>query len=316
MDGKLAVVFGGSGFVGRSVVRELARRGARVTVGVRDVERAKFLKPMGAVGQVTPVRADVTNAGQIAKAVEGADIVISLVGILYQSGRNTFDAVQASGPGTIARIAASAGVGQLVHISSIGADPASPSHYSRSKAQGEAAVQAAFASATILRPSIIFGPDDTFFNRFASLATVAPFLPLIGGRTRMQPVYVQDIANAVMRVLDDPGTQGRLYELGGPKIYSFRELMDLMMAYTLRPRRLIDVPFPIADLKARFLELLPRPPLTRDQVRSLKVDNLCSDDCPGLAELGIEPTACEVILPTYLDRFRPGGRYNKSRISG
>jgi uncharacterized protein YbjT (DUF2867 family) len=316
MDGKRVTVFGGAGFVGRTIVRELARRGARVTVGCRDVERAKFLKPMGAVGQITPVKADVTNAGQVAKAVEGAEFVISLVGILYQYGGNTFDAVQASGPGLIAAAATEAGAKQMVHVSAIGADADSKSSYASSKAIGEAAVREAFPNATILRPSIIFGPDDGFFNKFAGLAGLAPALPLIGGgHTRFQPVCVQDVAAAALAALERSDAAGKTYELGGPTVYSFRQLMELMMAHTKRPRPLIPVPFWAARIKAGFLELLPKPLLTRDQVELLKSDNVVAEDTPGLADLGIEPTPCEIVLPTYLDRFRPGGRYNRSRVT-
>jgi len=316
MDGKRVTVFGGAGFVGRTIVRELARRGARVTVGCRDVERAKFLKPMGAVGQVTPIKADVTNAGQVARAVEGAEIVISLVGILHQSGGNTFDAVQASGPGVIAVAAADAGASQMVHVSAIGADADSKSSYASSKAIGEAAVRAAFPSATILRPSIIFGPDDSFFNKFAGLAGLAPALPLIGGgHTKFQPVCVQDVASAALAALARSEAAGKTYELGGPTVYSFRELMELMMAHTKRSRPLILVPFWAARMKAGFLEMLPKPLLTRDQVELLKSDNVVAEDALGLTDLGIEPTPCEIVLPTYLDRFRPGGRYNRSRVT-
>lgn len=316
MDGKLVTVFGGAGFVGRNIVRELARRGARVTVGCRDVERAKFLKPMGSIGQITPVKVNVNDVGRIARALEGADMAVSLVGILHESGKNTFDAVQAIGPGLIARAAVAAGVDRLVHVSAIGADGNSASNYARSKALGEAAAREACPVATILRPSIIFGPDDDFFNRFAGLASIAPIMPLIGaGRTQFQPVYVQDVASAAMAALEQPGAVGQTYELGGPKVYSFRELMELMMAHTQRPRQLVQVPFWAAKLKARFLEMMPKPLLTRDQVELLKTDNVVAADALKLADLGITATACEVILPTYLDRFRPGGRYNRSRAT-
>ena len=267
---------------------------------------------MGAVGQVTPVRADVTNYGQISRAVRDADMVISMVGILHQSGRNTFEAVQARGPELIARAAREAGVARLIHISAIGADPDARALYARSKGLGEVALQEAFPEATILRPSIVFGPDDTFFNRFAAMAMVTPALPLIGGgHTRFQPVFVQDVASAVIKTLEERSTAGRIYELGGPRVYSFRELLELMMAHTMRRRRLVHLPFALAAFKARFLELLPNPPLTRDQVELLKTDNVADPDRPGLAELEIGPIACEVVLPTYLDRFRPGGRYTE-----
>lgn len=315
MDGKRVTVFGGAGFLGRTIVRELARRGARVTVGCRDVERAKFLKPMGVVGQVTPIKADVTNAGQVARAIEGADIVISVVGILHQSRANTFDAVQASGPGIIARAAVDAGVGKMVHVSAIGADAGSRSSYACSKAIGEAAIREAFPTATILRPSIIFGADDGFFNKFAALAGLAPALPLIGGgHTRFQPVYVQDVAAAALAALERTDAAGKTYELGGPAVYTFRELMELMMAHTKRPRPLVNVPFWAASLKAGILEMLPNPLLTRDQVELLKSDNVVNEDALGLADLGVEATPCDIVLPTYLDRFRPGGRYNRSRV--
>lgn len=314
MDGVRVTVFGGSGFIGRSIVRELARRGALVTVGCRSTEGAKFLKPMGTVGQVTPVKADVTQFGQVARALADSDLVISLVGILHESGRNTFEAVHASGPGLIARAAAEAGVRRLVHISAIGADVESSAAYARTKALGEQALRAAFPEATVLRPSIVFGPDDDFFNRFASLATFAPALPLIGGgATRFQPVYVQDVAQAVLRVLEQPDSAGQTYELGGPRTYSMREILQLVLTHTARRRALVPLPFFIARLQAGVLELLPVPPLTRDQVEMLRSDNIVAPDCPGLADLGIEPTACEVVLPTYLDRFRPGGRYSRSR---
>jgi len=316
MNGKRVTVFGGTGFIGRNIVRELARRGAVVTAGCRDVEHGKFLKPMGGVGQVTPVKADVTNAGQVAKAVEGADMVVSLVGILYQSGSNTFDSVQAVAPGIIARAAADAGAGHLVHVSALGADEGSKSSYARSKALGEAAVREAFADATILRPSVVFGPDDDFFNKFAGLAAFSPALPLIGGgATRFQPVYVHDVAAAAMAALDNGDAKGKLYELGGPTVYTFRELMELMMAHTKRQRALVNLPFWAANLKALFLEQLPKPLLTRDQVELLKSDNVVSDGALGLQDLGLESTPCEAILPTYLDRFRPGGRYNRSRVA-
>ena len=315
MDGTRVTVFGGSGFVGRSIVRELSRRGALVTVGCRSTEAAKFLKPMGTVGQVTPVRTDVTRYDQVARALEGADLAISLVGILHQSGRNSFEAVHAAAPGMIARAASDAGIRRLVHVSAIGADPASRSEYARTKAAGEEAVLAGFPSATVMRPSIVFGPDDSFFNRFAAIATVAPALPLFGGgATRFQPVYVQDVARAVLAALERSDTQGRTYELGGPGTYTMREIMKLVITYTGRRRALVPVPFPIAWLKAGVLELLPNPPLTRDQLEMLKSDNVADPDLPGLADLGVEPTACEVVLPTYLDRFRPGGRYNPRRV--
>ncbi len=314
MQGKLVTVFGASGFIGRNIVRELAKRGARVNAVCRDVEKAKFLKPMGVVGQVTPMRADVTDPAAIARAVKGASIVVNLVGILHQSGRNTFDAVQASAPGTIAQAAKEAGAEAMVHISAIGADSGSASAYARSKAAGEDAVRAVFPEAVILRPSIVFGPNDSFFNQFAGYALFAPALPLIGGgHTRFQPVYVDDVADAVIAAVESPAAKGQTFELGGPSVYTFRELMRMILDETKRRALLVEVPFWAASLKATFLELLPKPPLTRDQVELLKTDNVVSDGAKTLADLGIEATPVEVIVPTYLDKFRPGGRYSTGR---
>lgn len=316
MNGKMITVFGGSGFVGRAIVRELAKSGARVTVGCRDPEGAKFLKPMGMVGQVTPKKVDVTNAASIERAIVGADMVINLVGILYESGHNGFDAVQATAPGQIGKAAAAAGVSRVVHVSAIGADGQSASAYGRSKAAGEAAIRASFANVTIMRPSIVFGPDDGFFNKFGGMASFAPALPLIGGGgTKLQPVSVDDVAAAIMAALDDDGTAGKTYELGGPTVYSFTELMKLVLSEVQRDRMLIPVPFWVASLKAMFLELAPRPLLTRDQVNMLKSDNVVAEDALTLSDLGIKPLACEIVLPTYMDRFRPGGRYNKARAA-
>lgn len=307
---RLVTVFGGSGFVGRYIVRLLAQEGWRVNVAVRDAERAKFLKPMGDVGQVTPMAVSLRDKASVAAAVAGADAVVNLVGILYESGRQTFEAIHHEGARTVAEAAAKAGVGRLVQVSAIGADPASPSLYARTKAAGEAAVRAAFPAATFLRPSIVFGPEDGFFNRFAGLARVMPALPLFGGgKTRFQPVYVGDVAEAVRRVLAAPDSAGKTYELGGPTIYTFRQLIELMLKEIRRKRCLVSVPFGIARLEARFLQVLPVPPLTVDQVRLLERDNVAAIGTPGLAELGITPTPVEAVIPSYLDRFRPGGRF-------
>jgi uncharacterized protein YbjT (DUF2867 family) len=307
---RLATVFGGSGFVGRYVVRQLAREGWRVNVAVRDAERAKFLKPMGDVGQVTPMAVSLRDPAAVAAAVAGAEAVVNLVGILYEGGAQSFEAIHHQGARTVAEAAAKAGVGRLVHVSAIGADPASPSLYARTKAAGEAAVRAARPDATILRPSLVFGPEDGFFNRFAGLARVLPALPLFGGgRTRFQPVYVGDVAEAVVRSLADPKTAGKTYELGGPTIYTFRQLMELMLKEIRRRRCLVSIPFPIARLEARVLQVLPVPPLTVDQVRLLERDNVVAPGTPGLPELGIAPTPVETVIPSYLDRFRPGGRF-------
>ncbi len=293
------------------MVRQLARHGWRVNVAVRDAEYAKFLKPMGDVGQVTPMAVSVRDKAAVAAAVSGAEVVINLVGVLYESGTQNFEAIHHQGAKAIAEAAAAAGVTRLVHVSAIGADAGSPSLYARTKAAGEAAVRAAFPGATIFRPSLVIGPEDGFFNRFAGLARVMPALPLFGGgKTRFQPVYVGDVAEAIVRAVDDAKTAGQTYELGGPTIYTFRQLMELMLKEIRRKRCLVSVPFPIARLEARFLQVLPVPPLTVDQVRMLERDNIAAQGVPGLVELGIRPTPVESVIPSYLDRFRPGGRFS------
>lgn len=303
-----ATVFGASGFIGRYVVRRLAAEGAQVVAAVRHPDHALFLKPMGNVGQITPVRASVTDDESARAAIAGSDVVINLVGILYEHGRQTFEAVHRDGAGRVARLAAEAGAARLVQVSAIGADPAAAANYARTKGEGEVAVREAFPAATILRPSIVFGPEDDFFNRFAAMARVAPALPLIGGgTTRFQPVYVDDVAEAAMRALADPATAGQTYELGGPTVYSFADLMRLMLREIGRRRLLVPVPFGIARLKAWFLEKLPVPPLTRDQLLMLEHDNVAQG--PGLAELGVRATPVEAVLPMYLDRYRKGNLF-------
>ncbi len=305
MAARLITVFGGSGFIGRYLVQRLARRGWQIRVAVRHPAQALFLKPLGDVGQITPVPASLRHEGSIRAAVAGSDAVVNLVGILYQRGRQGFAEIHAEGARRVAEAARAAGAERLVQMSALGADPSSPSDYARSKAAGEAAAAAAFPGASIVRPSVVFGPEDGFFNRFAALARYSPVLPLIGGgHTRFQPVYVGDVADALLRIVEDPACAGRTYELGGPQVYSFRELMELTLETTCRDRWLIPVPFWLASLQATFLGLLPSPPLTRDQVRLLQRDNVVSPGAPGLAELGIAPTAAEVIIPTYLDIYR------------
>lgn len=312
MAQRLATVFGGSGFIGRYVVTNLARDGWMVRAAVRRPDEALFLKTAGVVGQVTPVAANVRDRASVARAVEGADAVVNLVGILHESGRQRFQAVQADGARTIAEEAARAGVRHLVHISAIGADPNSNSSYARTKAAGEAAVRQAFPKATILRPSIVFGPEDGFFNRFAKLVQISPFLPLIGGgRTRFQPVYVGDVAEAVTKAIETPAAAGQTYELAGPTLYSFADLMRLMLHEIGRNRVLMPLPFPIASLMGSVLQCLPSPQLTADQVRLLKRDNVPSAGSVGLTDLGITPTSVEAILPTYLDRYRARGYYHR-----
>ncbi|MBY0422539.1 MAG: complex I NDUFA9 subunit family protein [Parvularculaceae bacterium] len=315
MVGELAVVFGGSGFVGRNVVRELAKRGWRVRVAVRRPHHAQFLRPMGAVGQIQLAQANLRDRRSVAEALKGADAVVNCVGILYESGPQSFAAVQAAGAATIAELAAAEGVRRFVQISAIGADAEGESQYARSKAEGEAAVRAAIPTATILRPSIIFGPEDGFFNRFAAMAAAAPALPLIGGgETEFQPVYVDDVADAVAAALERPEAAGAVYELGGPRVYSFRALMELTLAVIGRKRLLAPIPFGVASLMglagevAGFLPFM-KPPITRDQVTLLKYPNVVAAGARGLGDLGIAPTSVEAIVPTYLYRYRKYGQF-------
>ena len=303
----VATVFGGSGFIGRYVVKRLAAAGHVVRVAVRDTEAALFLKPMGAVGQVVPLYAPVTNRADVARATEGATLVVNLVGILAERRRGDFQRVHAEGAGAIAASSASAGVQRLVHLSAIGADPASPSLYARSKAEGEKAVRAAFPAATILRPSVVFGAEDQFFNRFGTMAQLLPFMPVIAGATKFQPVYVGDVADAVMAALNRLDTPGRTYELGGPRVWTFREILQFILKETFRRRRLVEIPMGLAKLQAAVLEHVPGKPLTRDQLLMLGRDNVVAAGAPGLAELGITPTPVELIEPALLRRFRPGG---------
>lgn len=315
MTGKLAVVFGGSGFVGRNVVRELARRGWRVRVAVRRPHHAQFLRPMGAVGQIQLKQCNVRHAPSVADALTDADAVVNLVGILYQSGSQRFDTVQAGGGATVARLAAEAGVKTFVQMSAIGADAEGESQYARTKGEAERAVTEAIPSATIIRPSIVFGQEDEFFNKFASMAGIAPALPLIGGgKTKFQPVYVDDVADAICEALVRPEAAGKVYEIGGPRIYTFRELMELMLAETGLRRVLLPVPFPIASLMGLGGEIagwapFVEPPLTRDQVKLLKQDNVVGEGVGTLADLGVAAQTVESILPSYMVRYRRYGQF-------
>ncbi len=303
MREQVVTVFGGAGFIGRHLVRRLAARGATVRVATRSPETAGHLLPMGEVGQIVLARFAGDEAG-LAGLVAGADAVVNLVGILFERRAGDFDRVHGELPGRIGAAARAAGVARLVHLSAIGADPASPAHYARSKAAGEAALRAAFPAAVVLRPSIVFGPEDGFFNRFAQMARIAPALPLVGGgRTRFQPVYVGDVAEAILAGLDRPELAGRTFELGGPRVYTFAELLAYVLRVTGRRRLLLPLPFAVARLQARLLELLPTPPLTRDQVSLLERDNVVAPGAAGLAALGITPTPVEVIVPSYLRAF-------------
>jgi uncharacterized protein YbjT (DUF2867 family) len=308
-----ATVFGGSGFIGRYIVQRLAKRGWILRIGVRRPDEALFLKPLGDVGQITPVAVNIRDERSVTAASEGAETVLNLIGILYERGPQRFAAVHAEGAGRVARAATAAGAGRLLHVSALGADPQSPSLYARSKAEGEALVREQFPSAIILRPSIVFGPEDDFFNRFAEMARFSPVLPLIGGgHTRFQPVYVGDVADAAVAALETPEAAGKTFELAGPRIYSFRQLMALLLAEIGRKRILLSLPWGIARMQARLLELLPRPPLTLDQLKLLERDNIASGGFPGCTELGIQPTGLEAILPAYLDRFRIGGPFART----
>ena len=312
MRNRRSAVLGGSGFIGRYVVQRLAARGDVIAVGCRRAEGAKFLMPQGNVGQIAALNLEIGDEEVLPAFLAGNEALVNCVGILRESGPQRFDRVHHTGPARLARLAREAGIERFVHISAIGADSRSPSAYARTKAAGEAAVRDAFPTVTILRPSVVFGPEDQFFNRFAAMAMISPVLPLIGGgETRFQPVYVGDVADAVVKCLDDPATAGRTYELGGPKIYSFRELIELLLAEICRKRLLLDLPFGLAAFQARLMSLLPNPPLTPDQVELLKRDNVVSSGAMSMAALGITPTAVEGVLPTYLDRFRRGGWYER-----
>ncbi len=304
----IATVFGGSGFVGRYVVKRLAQRGYVVRVAVRDPEAAQFLKTMGTVGQIVLLKAPVTDEAGVARAVQGADLVVSLPGILAESGSATFQSIHADGAGRVARLAAAAGVSRLVHVSAIGADPASPSRYGASKAAGEQAVRQGFPSATILRPSIVFGPEDNFFNRFAGMARMMPVMPVIAGDTKFQPVYVGDLADAILAALTRADAVGGLYEIGGPRTLTMRALLHYTMKESGHERPAIGVPMCFARLQAAILERLPGKLLTRDQLSMLARDNVVASGMPGLADLGIVPTPIELVVPFYLRRFRPGGK--------
>ncbi|NBN64964.1 NAD-dependent epimerase/dehydratase family protein [Microvirga tunisiensis] len=320
LNGKLVTVFGGSGFIGRHVVQALARRGYRIRAAVRRPDLAEHLQPLGGVGQIMPVQANLRYRWSVDRAVEGADAVVNLVGILAASGKQTFEAVQAFGPRAIAEAARGAGLTAITHLSAIGADAGSDSVYARTKAAGEAAVLETLPDSVILRPSIVFGPEDEFFNRFAAMARISPALPLIGGgATRFQPVYVCDVAEAVARSVDGQLKPGATYELGGPEVKTFRECMELMLEVTQRQRLLLPIPFPVARLQAAVLEKLPGQLLTSDQVRLLRKDNVVSAAAEQagltLAGMGINPSSLAAVLPTYLDRFRERGQYDAHRVA-
>jgi uncharacterized protein YbjT (DUF2867 family) len=311
---RLVTIFGGSGFVGRHLVRALCKRGYRIRVAVRRPDLAGHLQPLGRVGQIHAVQASLRHAGSVEAALRDADAAINLVGIMHETGRQRFVDVQALGAERVAVAAANLDI-PLVHMSAIGADADSTSRYARSKAEGERLVLAAKPDAVIMRPSIIFGPEDHFFNRFAAMARISPVLPLIGGgATRFQPVFVGDVALAFADAVDGKVKRGTIYELGGPEVRSFKELMRSMLAIIERKRLLLPIPFPIAKLQAAVLGILPNPPLTTDQVELLKRDNVVSEeavrDQRSLHAFGIKPQLMESVLPSYLWRYRKAGQYS------
>ena len=311
----LITLYGGSGFLGRHIVRALVKTGARMRVAVRRPELAGHLQPLGGVGQINAVQANVRFPGSLRAAADGADAIINLVGILVPRGKQSFAAINDEGARHVAETARAAGVRTFVHVSAIGADRDSPSAYGRTKAEGEKAVLEIDPNAIILRPSIVFGPEDDFFNRFAALARISPVLPLIGGgKTKLQPVFVGDVAKAVVAALNGKMKHGAPYELGGPEVLTLKEVMKRVLAYTMRKRPLVSEPFWLAKLQGAMLQLLPNPPLTIDQVRMLEVDNVVSDAANGdgrsLQGLGIEPVGIEAVVPDYLVQYRPRGQFS------
>ncbi|MEZ5777168.1 MAG: complex I NDUFA9 subunit family protein [Paracoccaceae bacterium] len=318
---KLVTIYGGSGFLGRYIARRMAKEGWRVRVACRRPNEALFVKPYGVVGQVEPVFSNIRDDASVRAAMMGADAVVNCVGTFDKGGRNNFDAVQAEGAGRIARIAADIGVGTLVQVSAIGADAESDSDYARTKAEGEAAVLSAFPAAMILRPSVMFGPEDGFFNRFAAMSRLGPVLPIVGGSTRFQPVYVDDVAQAAVAGILGQATG--IYELGGPDVATFRDLMGEMLKVVSRRRLIVNQPFWVARIIAGLLDfgsfvtggLVTNRVLTRDQVKTLRHDNVVAGSARGLSDLGIAATPFGAVLPDYLWRFRPSGQYDAIKAS-
>ncbi|MEQ9112317.1 MAG: complex I NDUFA9 subunit family protein [Rhodospirillaceae bacterium] len=324
MKNRLVTVFGGSGFVGRYIVQRLAAAGARVRVAVRDTEEADFLKTCGDLGQISFIPASITSDTEVNRAVVGADFVVNCVGILFERGARSFTAIHVDGAARVAKAAKAAGAQRFVQLSALGADAESKSAYARSKAAGEQAVLAAFPEATLLRPSVIFGPEDGFFNMFAELARMSPVLPYFtsivphaegGGGTKFQPVYVGDVAAAAVSALTENGYQSKTYELVGPTVYTMREILEMICRYTDRSTWIVGLPFWVARIQAVFLQLLPTPLLTPDQVKLLRVDNIADGSKPGLEAFGITPETAESIVPTYLRRFRPYQQLKKIRFN-
>ena len=304
---QVATVFGGAGFIGRYVVQLLARQGWQIRVASANPASARAVQTSGRVGQIVALRADVTDEASVAQAVQGASLVVNLVGILAEKRPGGFQAIQSEGAGRVARLSAAAGVARLVHISAIGADPASESLYARSKGEGEAAVLAAFPTATILRPSILFGAEDGFFNLFAGMARLLPVMPVLCGDTRFQPVWVGDVAAAVLAGATRDDVAGRIYELGGPRVLSFRDIIRYILEVTGRKRRLFEVPMALARVQAWVAERLPGKPFTQDQLLLLQRDNVVGAEAAGFDALDIRPTPIEAVVPGYLSQYRPGG---------
>lgn len=314
MDGLVTIV-GGAGFVGRYVVQTLAETGVRMRIVSRNPEAAQYLKPLGALGQIQLTRGDIRDAAQMNRAFDGATAGVNLVGILAESGSQKFQSVQVAGAANAARAAATAGVTAYVQMSAIGADAASPAGYARTKAGGEAAVREALPHATILRPSIIFGREDQFINRFAALANTLPVIPVVAGKTRFQPVYVLDVARAVAAALADPAAHGgRTYALGGPEVMSFRAILQWIATEIRSKKPLVEVPDGIAALMAKAGSFVPFAPMTWDQWQMLQRDTVVEPGEPGLHELGIEPTPLASIAPAYLERYRKGGRFHRDPL--
>jgi uncharacterized protein YbjT (DUF2867 family) len=310
-------VFGGSGFIGRHIVRRLAQRGLRVRAAVRRPEWADFLRPMGDVGQIVPVQANLRYADSVLAAIAGSQAVINATGIQVQRGRQRFQSVHIDGVRNIANAAKRSGIERVIHISGLGAEGIDPSEnaFVRSKIEGEKTLRETLPSATILRPSVVFGPEDRFINSMAVAVRMAPFMPAIGGdHTKFQPVYVGDVAAAVLACLDRPETAGQVFELGGPTVYTMRQIAELILQSMGREKRIVNLPFSLARLMGLVGQFLPKPPLTLDQAMLLEVDSVVRPGRQGFAELGLVPTAAEIILPTYLDRFRVGGRYSTHAV--
>ncbi len=313
---RLVTIFGGSGFVGRYIARRMAKEGWRVRVACRRPNEALFVKPYGVPGQVEPLACNIRDDASVRSLIRGADAVVNCVGVLNSLGANTFEAVQAEGAERIARLASAERVQTVVHVSAIGADAGSDSDYARTKGEGEAAVLAAFPTAVILRPSVVFGTEDSFFNRFAAMTRFGPILPVVGAKTRFQPVFADDVAQAAVKGVLGQAAPG-IYELGGPEVDSFRGLMGRMLHVVQRRRAVVNLPFFLARIigfgfdivQAVTLGLVENKVLTRDQVKNLQHDNVVSAGAKGFADLGITPTAMEAVLPEYLWRYRPSGQY-------